>query len=335
MVISFLNLAELINLHFGSDYKLEPAKPNLPLVFDKNFTLFRLQAVGNTIDDVLVVPKTDAVPGENLLSISKMLIGQKETPLVLLYGRLCAHKEELKNNLFSFVCDDRQSYFSFQKEEPVLPGASVDRLARKYTKGTQLVLKYYLFTRPGFYSARDIAKKTSMSISNVSRANSFLFAKGFLNRRGVNSGSRFSLIEKRKQLKELEGVFVMPYRKKLLLAVDNDLANELTKSYLLCGDSALAKLSDLSSSSNQTDLALSSFEYESLKERLAKLKPPTDLSKMICLYEFIYGPSLFASDGCIDMLDLYLMERNTNVSNDPRLKSAIDSIWKRIMNNDK
>lgn len=331
MKMNLLRLSGIMGLFFGTDYRIERFKTDLPLIYEKAFSLFKLQAVKGASSYALAVPKDEYVPREYLLSISKMLSLRKETPIIVLYGKLDCHKRFAKANLIHFLCDDGDSYLPYEKNRFLVDDSSINVFEQKYTKGTQLVLKYYLFNSSGFYSARDIAKKISMSVANVSRANSFLFAKGVLDRQGVNSGSRFSMPDKAKALKGLDKFLLSPYRKKLLVPVDEAYGRQLMERFLLCGDSALAKYSELSANSDKIELALSQEEYKTLIDVLSKSEPSADLSKMVSIYEFRYDPSLFAKDGCIDLLDLYIMKKESDVSNDPRLKNAINGVKKRMV----
>lgn len=332
MEIELLKLSKILSLFFGDDYRIEKLKSSLPLIYEKSFSLFSLNAINGSLTFTLVVPNNDLVPIDYIFSLSRMLFNEGKRPLTIVFGKISSYKKSLKVNLIPFLSDDGDSLLTSIEASGSSPNVDESSALAQYTKGTQLVLKFYLFSERVFYTTRDIASKVNISFASVSRANSVLFSLGLLNKKGVNSGAKFSLSSARGSFSKLDSKLILPYRNKTMVLLDDEYIDSLKGKYLYSGDTALSSYTDLESDDMRIEFATNSKQYGTLIKELASSRLGRGPSRMVEFQEYRYDPSVFASNGCIDLLDLYIMERKRSSGADHRLHKALEEVKRRIIN---
>ncbi len=321
----FLNI---VAKTFGADAEISLMKPSLPLIYSKNFYVYKIGGIQNAI---VLCPTSDQIPLNLWLGIYRFFRQENERVFAFLskaYASLIKPFEEYQIDSIDYLGALKQ----FDSFSPDLLEALLDKETEStpiYTKGTQLVAKFYLFNPIKSYTAREIGKRLNISAATVARSNVVLHQLKVLVKEGVGAGIMYTLISKPFLIQKLKPYFIKPYGESFLMMVDEGFVMSQS-GLLLSGESALSEYSDLSAPKNRTVLAVAKNRAAEIQKHYSALRidRPTTL---IEIQFFIYDPVLFSKGKTIDLLDLYIVTEKKNTAKDPRVNQALKTIENLII----
>lgn len=314
---------------FGNNIEISFEK-DLPLFFSKIGTVIKIK----DYRDNYVICADFSNPNDVYQLYSLFKKQSDFTYLYLFKGFENTHKDEYKklvkghastiNSYGDIVTSGNRinglEYMSGGSNEKIYP----------YTKKTQLVLKFYFLNKRKPYTVREIASKIGVSPASVARANETMFHLGALTKTGLGAGTEYILKNKKEVIKQLKNEFIKPFESSSLVLIDKNKTKQ--EKMVLSGQSALAEQSELTTASNvPTTYAL---EKKQFKTFLANHENEEldDNSEIICVQSYIYDPTIFSKNSCIDLFDIYLTMLFDEDLNDPRVYSAFKEIERKLLN---
>ena len=201
--------------------------------------------------------------------------------------------------------------------------------SNSYTKYTQLVFKYYLFNKIKPYTVRSIAEYINISPASVSRANETLYQLGVLQKEGVGAGIEYTLINKKKAIKLLNNYYLLPYENMYSLLLDDYEYGEMQKNPL-SGDYAISEYSELLPLTSVKTYAVWKKKFAPFYNAYQSLSHNFS-NNFATVHTFIYDPTLFAINGVIDLLDIYIVMLKKYDLNDPRINQAFKVIERKLI----
>lgn len=318
-----IELFETIRKVFGKDLTFKKkAITSYPFIYSENFDVYD---VDGAFDFVLIIPKHELIPFDIARGLfSKVKEDFKKITFIYIYDSSKKNKQLYLDSNLNFVSSDGDCrMFNVDKIKNVHDFD--DSLYKgSYTKITQLVVNFYLSNETKEYSVREISNKYNFSFSSVSRSNNFLHELGALVKTGTGNHSKYRIKSKKDLLEAVKPFLINPIKRRELIYLSK---NELKKSVLfLSGENAISYYTDLESISDFIEIAIDRSKFKGVKSL-------RDSGSICYLEEFIYDPSYFAIDNTISPFDtLIIAYKRYNGNDDPRIRDAIKTLEKRIIN---
>lgn len=318
-----IELFETIRKVFGEDSIFKKkAITSYPFIYSENFDVYD---VDGAFDFVLIIPKHELIPFDIARGLfSKVKEDFNKITFIYIYDSSKKNKQLYLDSNLNFVSSDGD-YKLFNVDKTKNVHDFDDSLYKgSYTKITQLVVNFYLSNKIKEYSAREISNKYNFSFSSVSRSNIFLHELGALIKTGTGNHSKYRIKSKKDLLEAVKPFLINPIKRRKLIYLSK---NELKKpAIFLSGENAISYYTDLESISDFIEIAIDRSKFESIKSL-------RDSGSICYLEEFIYDPSYFAIDNAISPFDtLIIAYKRYNGKNDPRIRDAIKTLEKRIIN---
>lgn len=315
----------IIEKVFGEDFSVKKKNiSNLPFIYSKNFTYYDVEG---SFAFILIIPNGEEAQFDLVKGIYiKIQQDFKKRVVVYLANSSATKKELFIESKISFVSSDGDHQLFEQNKNIDIFNFNEDVYKESYTKTTQLIVNFYLCNEIREYSVREIASKFDFSYASVSRANAFLHEIGAVDKIGTDNLSKYIIKSKKDLLEKVKPFLINPIKNRKMTIINK---KEIIESKgFLSGENALSYYSDLDHADEFIELAFNKINYHNIKS--------SDNDGIICyLEEFIYDPSYFSHDNVISPLDAYIISsRRYNGNDDPRIKSAIKQLERRIINAD-
>ena len=300
----------------------------LPIIYSGNFYFYLTKGSLNTI---LIVPKTDDIPFDIMISVYNYLIrNERERPIHFSFDSSEMIKKRFDSSNISYLCSDG-SYRLFEKTPAIEIQNEEDVF---YTKTTQLIIDFYLNNEIRDYTSREIASILGVSASSVSRSNVLLTNVGALRKVGLSTGSRYIIKSRKDLLDKTEQFWIKPYKHRVDIYLNNKDLNKLKGKFFYSGDSALSVITDLEKSTSYHEIAISKETFNNeFKAMIEQKKKEQEDDELYSFEVFINDPKHFSYQESISLFSLYIMMRyRYRNSIDPRIKEAISTIRRMIIN---
>ncbi len=309
------NIFKLIEKQLGEECIWSKYSKPLPILFRENFQLFN--CVTPTQKFIFAVPRTSIIPFNYIQGLVTMLgndvrffISNSHLQMMAsiyrisyydAYGRLCR---------------------GFNAQSPV---------EFSYTKATQLVAKYLLFSKEDNYSTRQIADFFNISHTTVRRAYDFLMSIGCVQRTGgFTSSATYTFLSKKKLFDAIKEHLINPIVAVLTVFITEEDKTKLNGRFLLGAETTLYNNTDLDYS-NLIEYAVDKETYEYFLNNSSKYLSLN--GEMVNIEKWAYNPFYFSKDGCIDTFDAYIILSNRyKKSKDPRIEKGLKQLERMVIN---
>lgn len=318
-----IKLFETIKKVFGEDFVFKKkAIISYPFIYSENFDVYDAEGAFGFI---LIIPKRELIPFDIVRGLfNKAKEDFKKITFLYIYDSSKTNKQLYIDSNLNFVSSDGD-YKLFNVDKIKSVHDFDDSLYKgSYTKTTQLVVNFYLSNEIKEYSVREISNKYNFSFSSVSRSNIFLHELGALIKTGTGNHSKYRIKSKKDLLDAVKPFLINPIKRRKMVYLSR---NEMKKPDLfLSGENAISYYTDLENISDFIEIAIDRSKFEGIKSF-------RDNGFICYLEEFIYDPSCFAIDNAISPFDtLIIAYKRYNGKDDPRIRDAIKTLEKRIIN---
>lgn len=195
----------------------------------------------------------------------------------------------------------------------------------KFTPQIQLCALFFLYHDLGKHTVKQIAEKTKLNNMAITRGMSALEGLKFVSSTSVGRIKYYELsISKAEYLHNIE-----PYAISPVCRVIHTIESKKTKSALRSGYSALSDYSMIVDNEYET-VAISKEEYRRIENTLdIRHEDSLDEQDCIKLEVWKYDPILFAENGIVDKLSLYM---SFEQGQDERTEEILNEIKRSIIN---
>lgn len=313
------DLVEYIHKTLGMSIVISDAPTDrlhaLPLYITKSYRFYITQIGG--VDCILAEVQKDAdfSPKQYVIH-ERLLQARTERVVVFVFHSLESYvRARLAAHGLNFILIGAQihlpalwltvSKHALSKREPV----------KTITPTAQAVLLYYLYSNGNDYELRFLAEQLNMPYPTVCRAVETLAGLGLCNASGSRTKSVHFNEDKQTLLQQALPLLKSPIKRVVY-------ADLLHQDALLSGWTALSEYTMLNPT-EQTSVAISMDEYKSLAAETM------DDMYMPCRIEvWNYNPRLFARNGLVDKISLYLCLCDTlDERAQHELKEMLNSLW--------
>ena len=307
------NIFALIEKAIGEECTWIKYKKDLPLLYTANFNL--VECLTKSRKFVLIIPKSIDVPIELIRGVYSQI---DLNP--------CFY---IQNNWLS----DQLSRFNIPHFDN--KGRYHDKRVVKvekyptYTKGTQLLIKYLLLSKSKGLSTRQIANVLEVSNTSIQRAYDYLEAEGSVIRIGSYTSTVSYMISRKRLLECLKRNMISPIKRSLIMFLKNSAVNMFKNKLYKGAEAVLSINSDLDDSI--------SIEYATDSETFNKFltnpeKYESNSGEFVTIEEWVYKINYFSNDGCIDLVDAYIvLSKRYQDTDDSRIIYALNELEKRVL----
>lgn len=327
------NIFDIVEQVFGEDIEvtnLVPFENSLPLFYRKNFKVYKVEG---SFEFILIVPIDEQLEKELLVGAARY-IKKTINKITFIYLKDCSFKNKsifMQENI-NFISSDSDHFLVANNNYVNIHDSSECIYKNSYTKKTQLIAQFYLTHEVRPYTVREIANILGFSPSSVSRANSFFLEHGAIDKIGVSSSADYVIRSKKEFFTSIKEYIINPAKRRISVLLNANEKRIKALNLFKCGETALEEYTNLQKANTGIQYAVDSNDFN-LFQRSYKdwLVNSLDMS-LYTIYEFIYDPSIFGSNGLISAFDTYAMLYDFyKNSNNSRVQDSLESLERIIV----
>lgn len=321
----FLDISKEVFNNFGFDCELEivPKPKGLPLYMVQGRTILKATICG-TLFIIIAVNDDEKFAAEALAKQIKKYEFVTSRPVALLFGKTSLIQQKaLFENRVPFLSPPATMFLPFlgiamQIRKSKESDKIID-IEKKLSPQSQILFLYMLYKiKNKHISKAEAARAIGLNAMSVSRSSKELEARGLIKLQDCGNNIQMTCTSTNLDLfhKALP-YLINPIEKCIIVKRDS-----LKQEHPLAGETALSTVSMLSPPQMQTtactkkDIPPSTIDYTND----ARWMPATELSN---LQIWKYSPTLFATNGMVDPVSLYMSLKD---SNDERIQASLEEM---------